>query len=98
MSLFPLIVNAACDSDATITVEVLDADSGEPISGFGRGDCSAIGDRRSAKRRRVETWRPLAGSRQRQDSLSVLASGPGCRVWSTTVRFRLRCLRQSMTI
>jgi hypothetical protein len=36
-----LMLNAACDCDATVGVEVLDADSGELISGFSRGDCQA---------------------------------------------------------
>jgi hypothetical protein len=37
-----LVVNAACNSDATITVEVLDAESGKPIAGFDRGNCQPL--------------------------------------------------------
>jgi hypothetical protein len=37
-----LAVNAVCESDASIEVEVLDAVSGEPIPGFARGDCRPL--------------------------------------------------------
>ena len=61
-----LVVNAACESDATIAVEVLDGDTGQPIPGFTRDDCQPLTEDRLAG---VVSFQggdrlPLAGHRQ----------------------------------
>jgi hypothetical protein len=80
-----LVVNAACDSDATIAVEVLDADSGEPISGFARGDCQPLA---SDGVRSVVAWKrgdrlPIAGRSKVAFRywLQGQAAGPGPRLY-----------------
>jgi hypothetical protein len=37
-----LMVNADCTPDATLTVEVLDPATGQPVPGFGRTDCNPL--------------------------------------------------------
>jgi hypothetical protein len=61
-----LVVNAACTPEATLTAEVLDADSGQPVSGFTRHACEAVASDsvRSTVRWKGNDRLPLAGRKQ----------------------------------
>jgi hypothetical protein len=61
-----LVVNAACSAEATITVEVLDADTEQPISGYTRDDCIVL---TNDGLKQVVRWKdsdrlPIAGRRR----------------------------------
>ncbi|MBM4044527.1 MAG: hypothetical protein FJ279_05380 [Planctomycetes bacterium] len=56
--LLSLVVNAACDRERTLTVELLEAATGQPIPGYSRADCDPL---TSDAVRQAVTWRGQAG-------------------------------------
>jgi len=53
-----LVVNAACDRDHRLTVELLDTATGQPVPGFSAADCDPL---TSDAVRHVVTWRGQPG-------------------------------------